>query len=220
MRKTQMVTLRVSEELLGRIDEVSKNRSKFFLEAAEKELKVLAGEALTVPEKREVLKDAKTVTEIMREAMIQRLQKERDLLDNMPKDEFLKLVMARLPKESDPGEELEGEVLSLKACLDGLPGMEDISRELNKVKGELYKAESERELNRALLEHGKGKKELGELMELVYRKAEEYVVNLVARRSLPGFGDGGGLPDVEYGRIAEEVRKELEGLKVYRRDVE
>lgn len=220
MRKTQMVTLRVSVELLEKIDAVAKNRSKFFLEAAEKMLSAVPSVELTVSEKREVLKDAKTVTEIMREAMIQRLQKEQGLLDSMPKDEFLKLVMARLPKEVNPDGDLEEEFLSLKECLDGLPLVEDISRELNKVKGELYKAEKERDMNKALLEHGKGKKELGELMDLVYRSAVEYAVNLVARRSLPGFGDGGGLPDAEYGRIAEEVKKALEGLAVYRRGVE
>ena len=46
----------------------------------------------------------------------------------------------------------------------------------------------------------------------------EYAVNLIARRSLPGFGDGGGLTDQGYSEIAEAVKGELEKLEVYRRE--
>lgn len=217
MSKTQVVAVRMSADLLERIDAVAKNRSHFLIEAAEEKLNPVKKVELSSSEKREVLKDAKTITEIMRDAMIQRLQTERGLLDSMPKDEFLKLVMARLPKESDPVADIEENVLSLKSCLDALPDIEDITKELSRVKGKLYKAERERDVNKALLEHGKNKVELSELMGLVFRSAVEYAVNLIARRSLPGFGDGGGLTDKAYSDIAEEVKKELDRMEIYRR---
>lgn len=217
MSKTQVVAVRMSAELLERIDAVAKNRSHFLIEAAEEKLNPVKTVDLSSSEKREVLKDAKTITEIMRDAMIQRLQTERGLLDSMPKDEFLKLVMARLPKESEPGADIEENILSLKGCLDALPDIEDITKELSRVKGELFKVERERDVNLALLEHGKNKIELAELMELVFRSAVEYAVNLIARRSLPGFGDGGGLTDKAYSDISEEVKAELERMKIHRR---
>ena len=217
MSKTQVVAVRMSAELLERIDAVAKNRSHFLIEAAEEKLNPVKTVDLSSSEKREVLKDAKTITEIMRDAMIQRLQTERGLLDSMPKDEFLKLVVARLPKEADPGADIEEEVLSLKSCLAMLPDIEDITKELSRVKGELYKAERERDVNLALLEHGKNKRELSELMELVFRSAVEYAANLIARRSLPGFGDGGGLTDKAYSDISEEVKAELGRMEIYRR---
>ena len=104
-----------------------------------------------------------------------------------------------------------------KALAVRMPEIPDLTQELNRVKGELFKAERERDLNKALLEHGKGAKELGELMGLVYRSAVEYAVDLVARRNLPGFGDGRGSSDRGYADIAELVKDELEKLEVYRR---
>lgn len=217
MGKTAVVAIRVSADLLERIDAATKNRSRFFIDAVEEKLNPVKQLELSSQEKRTVLKDAKTITEIMRDAMIQRLQTETGLLDSMPKEDFLKLVMARLPKESEPGADLEENVLSLKSCLDSLPNIEDITKELSRVKGELFKAERERDVNLKLLEHGKNKADLADLMGLLYRSVVEYVVNLIARRSLPGFGDGGGLTDKAYSDIAEEVRTELERLEIYRR---
>ena len=85
MSKTQVVAVRMSAELLERIDAVAKNRSHFLIEAAEAKLNPVKSPDLSSSEKREVLKDTKTITEIMRDAMIQRLQTERGLLDSMPR---------------------------------------------------------------------------------------------------------------------------------------
>jgi hypothetical protein len=98
-----------------------------------------------------------------------------------------------------------------------LPDIEDVTQELNKVKGLLFKAERERDLNLKLLEYGKGGSGLGELMDTVYRGAVEYCVQLIARNSLPGFGDGGGLTDKAYSDISEHVKRKLETLELYRR---
>ena len=134
----------------------------------------------------------------------------------MDDETFAKLVASRLPKESQNENSLEPEVLSLRECLAILPDIDDISRELSRVKGELYKAERERDINLKLLKHHPDSENLAELMELIYRSTIEYTVNLIARKNLPGFGDGGGLPDNAYGNIASHIRKELENLKIHR----
>jgi hypothetical protein len=54
---------------------------------------------------------------------------------------------------------------------------------------------------------------MGEL----YRGVVGYTANLVARNSLPGVGEGGGLTEKGLAEIAEIVRNELEKLDIYRK---
>ena len=218
--KSKVISERLPLELLEKIDELTANRNGFIQEAVAAKLKgveAIPVKELTDMEKREVLKEGKGLSELLHDAMLKRLQQESDLLNDMPKEEFLKLVAGRLPKEENTDAGLERDVLSLRACLAGMPDMADVTKELNRVKGELFKAEHERDLNLALLRHGENKATLGELMSVVYRGAVEYTVELVARNALPGMGEGGGLTERGYDEIARTVKKEMDTLEIYRK---
>lgn len=214
---SQVITLRISKDLLFRLDAATKNRAGFIKEAIEAKLNPVEVPELSRVEKREVLKDAKTITDYMRDAMMKRLQRESDLLDGMPKDEFLKLVAGRLPKEDAGNADLEQEVLSLRKCLEEMPRIEDITKELSRTKGILHKTELERDLNLKLLKHCQGKATFAELMESVYKGLVGYVVELISRNSLPGIGDGGGLSEKGYAEIAKHVKSELDKMELYRK---
>lgn len=215
--KTTVISLRVPVELVERIDGAADNRSAFIIEAIKEKLNPVRQEAeLTDTEKRQALKGAKNLSDVMQDLILQEAARRKNFLDKMDDETFARLVASRLPKETSDTGDMEKNVLSLRACLDMLPQVEDVTAELNRVKGELYKAERERDMNLALLRHGKGKEELSGLMTEVYRCAVEYAVDLVARRSLPGFGDGGGLTDKAYADIAGEVRAALGQMKLHR----
>lgn len=216
--KTQPVTIRYSLDLLKRIDSVCDNRKSFFIDAAEAKLNpIKLEESLTEKEQKLAIKGAKNLTDVMQDLILQETSRRKNFLEKMDDETFAKLVASRLPKENQENGDLEANVLSLRECLSMLPDIEDITQELNRVKGLLYKAERERDLNMKLLEHGKNKIELGELMELVFRGAVEYCVNMIARRNLPGFGEGGGITDKAYSDISSEIKRELETLEIYRR---
>ncbi len=217
-RKTTTLTIRVSPDLITRIKAATDNRNKFILEAIEEKLNPVHLPAeLTPTEQKNAIRGAKTLTDVMQDLILQEAQRRQNFLSRMDDETFAKLVAGRLPKEQQDAGEVEADVLSLRACLDQLPDVSDLSDELKKVKGELFKAERERDLNRQLLAHGENKVELGELMELVYRSAVEYAADLIARRELPGFGDGGGLTPQAYAEIAADVKAELDRLLIYRR---
>lgn len=215
--KTFTISVRITEELQERL-KGEPNRNKFIVEAIKEKL-ALGKTELSEPEKKMALKGAKNLNDVMQELILQEAARRKNFLEQIDNETFAKLVASRLPKEDRTDGELEADVLSLKSCLERMPEIPDLTQELNRVKGDLFKAERERDLNKALLEHGKGAKELGELMGLVYRSAVEYAVDLVARRNLPGFGDGRGISDRGYADIAELVKDELEKLEVYRRKV-
>ena len=218
MGKTTTITVRVPVEYLERIKQVSDNRNAFVVEAIEEKLNPHKIESdLTEKEKRECIKGAKNLNDVMQDLILREAARRENFLSTMDNETFAKLVAARLPKELQDEGELDADVLSLDGCLKMLPGIEDLTKELNKVKGALWKAEHERDLNKKLLEHSKGKVELGELMEEVYRAAVGYAVNIVIRKGYPGFGDGGGITESGYSDIAEEVKKVLNGMEIYRR---
>ena len=215
--KTVVVSIRISEDLSERLKKATDNRNGFIVEAIEEKLKPPAAPVeLTETEKRNALKGAKNISDVFQDLILQEALKRKNFLSNIGNEDFAKLVVSRLPKEAAADAELEENVLSLKTCLAGLPEVPDITDELTKTKGLLHKTELERDFNAKLLAHSQGKAELGELMKLVYSGAVNYVVDMVARKNLPGFGDGGGITDAAYAKIAEDVRVELEKLKVFR----
>jgi len=215
--KTVVISIRVSEDLAERLKKATDNKNGFIVEAIEEKLSPPAPPVeLTDTEKRNALKGAKNILDMWEDLILQEASKRKNFLSNIGNEDFAKLVIARLPKAAATDAELEENVLSLKTCLAGLPEVPDITDELTKVKGLLHKTELERDFNLKLLAHSKGAAELGELMKLVYEGAVSYVVDLVARKNLPGFGDGGGITDAAYAKIAAEVLEELEKMKVFR----
>ena len=216
MKTTKTVTIRLNADLLERIDAVADNRSKFFCEAAIEKLNPVKLDAeLTDQEKRNVIKGAKNLSDMMQDLIFQEAGRRKNFLNKMDDESFARLVASRLPKEAQDNSDLENEVLSLRECLSMLPEIEDLTLELNRVKGKLFKAEHERDLNLKLLKL-RGDIDLPEIMETLYRFAVEYAVDRIARNNLPGFGDGGGLSDKAYADIASDVKRDLEAVKLYR----
>lgn len=215
--KTTLISLRLPSELVDRIDNLSKNRTEFIKLAVEEKLNPVKMPELSRSEKREIVRDAKSMTDMIRDAIKQRLQQEKDILDDMDRDNFIQLVARFIPKEEVTNADLEQDVLSLRESIASLPGIDDITKELNKTKGELHRVQLERDLNLKLLKHSPDRDGLGELMETLYRGVIEYTVGLVARNSLPGVGEGGGLTAKGLFEISQVVKGELEKLEIYKK---
>lgn len=215
--KSSVISLRLPVDLIDRIDNLSKNRTEFIKLAIEEKLNPVKMPEMTKAEKREVIRDAKSMTDMMRDAIKQRLQQETDLLSDMGREDFIALVARLLPKEEQSNSDLEQDVLSLRESIAVLPSMEDITKELNKAKGDLVKVTLERDLNLKLLKNSKDREGLADLMGLLFKGVVEYTSNLVARNSLPGVGEGGGLTEKGLFEISQVVREELEKLEIYRK---
>ena len=215
--KSVTVSLRMEPELVERISAATDNRNRFIIEAVKEKLNpVRLDDALTDREKTAAIKGAKNISDLMQDLILQEAARRKNFLNRIDDETFAKLVASRLPKESSGDDDMEKNVLSLRSCLDRMPAVADLTAELAKLKGQLYKAEKERDLNLTLLRHADGKAELAELMKLCFNSAVAYAVDLVARNNLPGFGDGGGISELAYSETAEIVRKALEEMKVYR----
>ena len=214
MASSSIISLRISNDLLERINTAGGQRNAFIISAIEEKLSPVKMPELTDSEKKSVVKAGKTINELMRDAMMQRFLQERDLLRDMPKDEFAQLVIRLLPKENLDGTDIEADVLSLQKCIELLPGMEDVTAELNRVKLEYRKLAGKYKTAKHLLNHVQHKESVMELMENIYRSLLEYIVEMVIRNSLPGLGDGGGLSEAGYREIADRVKKDFEKLKL------
>jgi hypothetical protein len=214
--KTIPIAVRMTEELVKQIDAIADNRARFIIDAVKYKLDPESFETsdLTDKEKRDVLKGAKNLHEIMSEALLHEAQRRKNFLAGMSNEDLAKLMAARLPKEIDGNSDLEGDILSLQKCISSLPGIDDLSEELNRMKLEYAKLESRYKTAKKLLNHVQHKETFAELMEGVYRYCIEYVVEMVARNSLPGIGDGGGLSAAGYAALSERVKVDLEKLKV------
>jgi hypothetical protein len=214
MASTSVISVRVSNDLLERIAATGVQRNAFIIGAIEEKLNPVQMPELNKTEQKAVVKEVKTLNELMKDAMLQRLQQERNLLTDMPKDEFAQLVIRLMPKENLSDTDLEQDILSLQKCISALPGMDDVTEELNRVKLEYRKLVGKYKTAKHLLDHVQHKETFLELMENVYRELIEYVVEMVARNALPGIGDGGGLTDAGYREIAERVKRDFEKLKL------
>lgn len=214
MAVTSNISVRLSNDLLDRIAATGMNRNAFIKEAIEEKLNPVSMPDLTKAEQRAVIKGAKNIDEIMRDAMLQRLQTERNLLRDLPKDEFVQMVVRLMPKENLSGSDLEADVLSLQKCIAALPGMSDVTEELNKVKLEYSKLLAKYKTAKRLLNHVQHRETFYDLMDGVYRSLLEYIVEMVHRNALPGIGDGGGLTPQGYEDIASRVRHDFDKLRL------
>lgn len=214
--KTIPIAVRMTEQMVKEIDAVTDNRARFIIDAVRYKLdpESFEGSDLTDKEKRDVIKGAKNLHEILSEALLHEAQRRKNFLAGMSNEDLAKLISARLPKDLDGQSDLEGDVLSLQKCIALLPGMADVTEELNRVKGEYAKLEARWKTAKHLLNHVQHKETFMELMEGIYRNLIEYVVEMVARNALPGMGDGGGLTDAAYAEIANRVRHDLEKLRL------
>lgn len=214
--KTIPIAVRMTESMVKEIDAVADNRARFIIEAVKYKLDPESFESsdLTDKEKRDVLKSAKNLHEVMSDAILKEAQKRKNFLATMSNEDFAKLVSARLPKEVDGNADLEADVLSLQKCIGNLPSIRDISEELNNAKLEYARLESKLKTAKSILNHVQHKETFQELVENIYRYVIEYTVEMVTRNALPGIGDGGGLSEQGYRDIAARVRTDLEKMKI------
>lgn len=214
--KTIPIAVRMTEQMVKEIDAVADNRARFIIDAVKYKLDPESFESsdLTDKEKRDVLKGAKNLHEIMSEALLHEAQRRKNFLAGMSNEDLAKLMAARLPKEIDGTADLEGDVLSLQKSIAALPGMADITEELNRVKLEYAKLAAKYKTAKKLLNHVQHKETFAELMEGIYQHLIEYVVEMVIRNSLPGMGAGGGLTAAGYAAISDRVKADLEKLRL------
>jgi hypothetical protein len=214
--KTIPIAVRMSEEMVKEIDAIADNRARFIIDAVKYKLDPESFESsdLTDREKKDVLKGAKNLHEMMSEALLKEAQRRKNFLASMSNEDLAKLVASRLPKEIDNNADLEGDILSLQKCISALPGLSDVTEELNLIKLEHSRLESKYKTMKSILNHVQHKETFQELVENIYRYVIEYTVEMVARNALPGIGDGGGLTDAGYSEIASRVRSDLEKMKI------
>ena len=214
--KTIPIAVRMSEEMVKEIDAVADNRARFIIDAVKYKLdpESFEGADLTDREKKDVLKGAKNLHEMMSEALLKEAQRRKNFLASMSNEDLAKLVASRLPKEIDNNADLEGDILSLHKCISALPGMSDVTQELNNIKLEYSRLESKYKTAKSVLNHVQHKETFQELVENIYHYVIEYTVEMVARNALPGIGDGGGLSERGYADIADRVRADLEKMKI------
>ena len=214
--KTIPIAVRMTEQMVKEIDAIADNRARFIIDAVRYKLdpESFEGSDLTDKEKKDVLKGAKNLHEIMSEALLHEAQRRKNFLAGMSNEDLAKLMSARLPKELDGNADLESDVLSLQKCIAALPGMDDVTEELNRMKLEYAKLEARWKTAKNLLNHVQHKETFEELMENIYRHLIEYVVEMVVRNALPGMGEGGGLTAAGYAEIAERVKADLDKMRV------
>jgi len=220
---TQSISVRLAVELVERMDahcsKVGGGRAPFIALAIKEKLDpVSVGDApdLTDREKKSLLKSAGSLNDILSDRLIQEAQRRSNFLSNLDDTEFARLVAGRLPKEAPGDRDLTKDILSLSKCLEDLEQEDDLTSELNLVKGKLFKAERELEMNLKLMRHRDPGRELSDLMETIYRCCVEYVLDLIIRGSIPGLLSGGGLSERGRKEISNRVKSDLSELRLHR----
>ena len=110
----------------------------------------------TDKDKAKIVKGAISLEQLMDDALRKTLEEKKDFLGTLSEAELARLAISRMPKVVGGDGEVKEEILSLTECWAMLPATEDITKELNRVKGELFKTERERDMNAALLKVYKG----------------------------------------------------------------
>ena len=210
-KKSKTFSIRLTEDTLAEIKEVSENRNAFIIEAIHEKLK---SSHLSNKEKKEVTKAAKSMSDLLQDAIVHEMTLRQDFLSTMSNEDLAKLVASRLPKEEQSDAGLEEDVLSLKSCLSELPLISDITHELNVTKGKLARVEMERDIANKALKYSQGKNDLASLLKTLYEGVVSYVVEMVIRNSLPGLGEGKGLSEKGYKDISDQVEREIKRINV------
>ncbi len=216
VKKTK--SFRISEELLAHIDEHSTNRTAFVVDAIKEKLARMdngGAEVVASPNVGTFDENANATLLFQKELMAE-ARRRPNFLHSLDSETFAKLFASKVSKDVQTDGELEADVLSLRSCLERMPSVPDLTGDLNRVRGLLFKAEHERDMNLKILEHNKNKCDLAELMKYVFKAAVEYACDLVARGNLPGFGDGGGITDRAYEDISRKVEGLLNDMQVFR----
>lgn len=205
---TTTISMKMDNSLLEWVDGLGSNRSKSItgiLLKAKAEMQSGRAGKPQPPKKR-------SMRDLMNEAILSRMSGNSDYINALSDEEFAKLVVARLPKEEAPSVEKEESILSLQACLETLPTVKDITKELSDSRSEIFALQCRLRQYAELEKYVKGHAELSEYIRTVFETAAEYVSEKVIRDGLPGLGEGGGLDEREKGEIKEQVRRMVERM--------
>lgn len=214
---TQVIHVRVPDEVVARIDAITDNRSNWIAEVVHNALGVHEkAKPLTANEKKEILRGAKTINDVLTEAILSEAVQRKEFLKTLTDSEFAKLVAGRVPKETTEASDLEADVLSLQSCLKKMPSIHDVSSDISALKGRLKQVGKELRALRMKIK-AEGPQENDAFAQEVFRSAADMVADWIARGAWPGFGDGGGITPKAYEMISREARKVVE--KYYRRSM-
>lgn len=109
-------------------------------------------EERTVKEEMELLENKKSLDKLLDDALLKEaLRDPAALLAGMDQKQKTDLMLKRLPKVQGVDVELEQQAISLKECLEMMPGMDDISKEVSKAKNARAKAELQLEMEKSVV---------------------------------------------------------------------
>lgn len=202
-------------DLEGAVHIVGGTRNKFIVDAIKEKLSRLNASALTIPEERRMIAQTKGIAEMIDAQIAEALNKRVDAIEQLSSVDLAKLAISRLPKQVNEGDQ-EKQIVSLVECIKTLPGMDDVTDTLTKVKGDIKKLEFEFELVKArydtILKTLRGdcglNDVLREYLDTVYQNACIFVCDAVSRGMYPGFGDERGCRGDEYSKV-EKIIKEV-----------
>lgn len=176
----------------------------------------IAEEELTSREKGQIIKKSKRIDELMDEAIQKRLEREKDFLEDLDRDQFAKLVLQRLPKSDVGDKDLNEDILSLTSFLDNLDEVDDLSKDINHLKMENSKMTHQlnmKDMMVSFIKKGNENKEYEYCMQFankIYRHAVEYCIEMCIRGNLPIIGDGKGLLPRDVENIAKDVKNNMQ----------
>ncbi len=207
--KTRTISIRVSEKLYGAILGAAGKDSvtSWILKAVEERLN---GGSSGI-EKASVRKGSGSVGSAgFMDGLESWLEAHPDWLNELPGDQAARIAAQIFPKLADRDMDAEKDALSLKESLSHLPLPEDLTRELSRVKGELFKAEHERDFALSLLKKCGDAERKRAFMALVLGGVKEIVFQWLVRESYSGMGSGGGLTEEGKERVAKEALRFIE----------
>lgn len=213
--KTRTISLRIPEKLYQRLQEASNGGSvsSWITRAIEDRLEnrpvVIAG-TLTERQQQKVVTAQVQAGRTVIETVNDFIAANPTWFEKLPEDQQGKIISAIGLKLAQRSDGTDAGTVSLRESLKGLDQMEDITSELSRVKGELFKAERERDMALQVCHRCRDINEKSAFVELAWEGWTEVCWQWIVRNALPGIGDGGGLTEAGREEVAKEVLKWLE----------
>lgn len=207
--------MRIPEKLYQRLQEVSNGGSvsSWITRAIEDRLEnrpVVVTGTLTAKQQQGVVNAQVQAGRTVIETVNDFIASNPDWFAKLPEDQQGKIISAIGLKLAQRSDGTDAGTVSLRDSLLGLDQVEDITKELSRVKGLLFKSERERDIALQVCHHCRDKAEKEAFVELAWEGWTEICWQWLVRNSLPGIGDGGGLTDRGREAVAKEALAWLE----------
>ena len=208
--KSRTISLRIPEKLYQRLQEVANGGSvsSWITRAIEDRLEnrpVVVTGKLSERQQQKVVTAQVQAGRTVIETVNDFIASNPDWFAKLPDDQQGKIISAIGLKLAQKSDGTDAGTVSLRDSLRGLDQMEDITEELSRVKGMLFKAEHERDVALQLCHHCRDHAEKEAFVELAWEGWTEVCWQWLVRNSLPGIGDGGGLTEAGREAVAKEV---------------